>query len=112
MALTEYSEGEPFPGRIGVTSAESRPAWPAPRRAPRGAPNVVVVVLDDDDGVARVDGQGAGDLDLAVGDLDTLVLNPGAGDTGNGLRGLGNASCNGVVEADGARRNDLNDFGD
>jgi len=47
MAVTEYSDGDAFPGHVGVTSAESTPAWPAPRRAAEGAPNVVVVVLDD-----------------------------------------------------------------
>jgi arylsulfatase len=47
VSLLEYREGEPFPGRIGITSAESSPAWPAPDRAPHGAPNVIVVVLDD-----------------------------------------------------------------
>ena len=47
MALHEYPEGDPFPGSIGVTSRESTPAWPGPRRAADGAPNVMVVVLDD-----------------------------------------------------------------
>ena len=47
MALVEYRESDPFPGSIGVTSRESSPAWPGPRRAPDGAPNVRVVVLDD-----------------------------------------------------------------
>ena len=42
-----YHDGEPFPGRIAATFTESRPAWPVPRRAPAGAPNVVLVVLDD-----------------------------------------------------------------
>jgi arylsulfatase len=42
-----YHDGDPFPGRIGLTLAESDPAWPVSRRAPAGAPNVVLVVLDD-----------------------------------------------------------------
>src|SRR5215470_2385793 len=42
-----YHDGEPFPGHVGLTLAESDPAWPVSRRAPRGAPNVVLVVLDD-----------------------------------------------------------------
>jgi arylsulfatase len=42
-----YHDGDPFPGRIGLTLAESEPAWPVSRRAPGGAPNVVLVVLDD-----------------------------------------------------------------
>ena len=45
-ALT-YFDDEPFPGRIGLTFEESVPAWPQARRAPEGAPNVVLVVLDD-----------------------------------------------------------------
>ncbi|MFA5884316.1 MAG: sulfatase-like hydrolase/transferase [Acidimicrobiia bacterium] len=47
MAILEYPDDAPFPGKVGVTSAESMPAWPEPRRAAPGAPNVVVVVLDD-----------------------------------------------------------------
>jgi arylsulfatase len=42
-----YHDGEPFPGRIGLTLAESEPAWPVSRRAPEDAPNVLLVVLDD-----------------------------------------------------------------
>ena len=42
-----YFDGDPFPGRVGVTLADSEPAWPMPRRAPEGARNVVLVVLDD-----------------------------------------------------------------
>jgi arylsulfatase len=42
-----YHDGEPFPGRVGLTIADSDPAWPVSRRAPDGAPNVVLVVLDD-----------------------------------------------------------------
>ncbi len=36
-----------MPGRIGTTIASSTPSFPATRRPPSGAPNVVVVVLDD-----------------------------------------------------------------
>lgn len=45
--LHEYPPGQPFPGRIGLTLDESSPAWPAPARAKRGAPNVLLFVLDD-----------------------------------------------------------------
>jgi hypothetical protein len=38
---------EPFGGVIGRYPHESKPWWPAPRRAPAGAPNVLLVVLDD-----------------------------------------------------------------
>jgi len=44
---TTYHDGEPFPGRIGLTLTESDPAWPISRRAPGGAPNIVLIVLDD-----------------------------------------------------------------
>ncbi|RYV52798.1 arylsulfatase [Pengzhenrongella frigida] len=47
MAIVEYPQGTPFPGVIGGTTDESSPAWPAPVRARAGAPNVVMVVLDD-----------------------------------------------------------------
>ena len=40
-------EGEPFPGRIGRTWDVSEPAFPVPRSAPAGAPNVLYIVLDD-----------------------------------------------------------------
>jgi arylsulfatase len=36
-----------FKGRIGRYHWESEPWWPDPKRAPAGAPNVVIVVLDD-----------------------------------------------------------------
>ena len=42
-----YFDDEPFPGRVGLTFEESMPAWPRARRAPEGAPNVVLIVLDD-----------------------------------------------------------------
>ena len=45
--LTEYHHGTPFPGKIGRTTEESSPAWPAPVRTPDGAPNVLFFVLDD-----------------------------------------------------------------
>ena len=45
--LTEYGPGEDFPGVIGRTIEESSPAWPAPLRAPEGAPNVLFFILDD-----------------------------------------------------------------
>jgi arylsulfatase len=42
-----YRDGEPFPGRVAASFNQSVPAWPVPARAPGGAPNVVLVVLDD-----------------------------------------------------------------
>ncbi len=47
MAITEYDPNASFPGVIGRTPEESKPAWPAPNRAKEGAPNVVFLVLDD-----------------------------------------------------------------
>ncbi|MFM7069369.1 MAG: arylsulfatase, partial [Actinomycetes bacterium] len=45
--FTMYAPGTPFPGRIGRTLETSEPAWPSRPTAPSGAPNVVIVVLDD-----------------------------------------------------------------
>lgn len=36
-----------FAGVIGHTLADSRPWWRTPRQAPAGAPNIVVILLDD-----------------------------------------------------------------
>ncbi len=44
--VVEY-QGDEFTGVIGRTLDHSSPAWPAPQRAPRGTPNVVVVLWDD-----------------------------------------------------------------
>ena len=63
--LLTYNDGEPFPGVIGRTSEESSPAWPTPPRAPDGAPNVVVFVLDD---------VGFGQLSSFGGLVETPVL--------------------------------------
>ena len=38
---------EPFRGRIGTTTAQSEPWWPTRPVAPKGAPNVLVIALDD-----------------------------------------------------------------
>jgi len=46
--IPPYARGyETFEGSIGRTFSESRRAWPAERRAPEGAPNIVVMLLDD-----------------------------------------------------------------
>ena len=47
MAIKEYPRGSAFPGVIGRTIGESKPAWPEPLRAKAGAPNVLFIVLDD-----------------------------------------------------------------
>ncbi|MGO1912227.1 MAG: sulfatase-like hydrolase/transferase, partial [Corynebacterium sp.] len=38
---------EHFDGRVGRTLSDSEPSWPAENRAAPGAPNVVVVLVDD-----------------------------------------------------------------
>jgi arylsulfatase A-like enzyme len=47
MSLKEYDPSQAFSGVIGRTFDVSQPAWPAPTRAPEGAPNVLFIVLDD-----------------------------------------------------------------
>ena len=47
MAVVEYPHGSKFPGRIGLTTSESSPAWPEPIRARDGSPNILFFVLDD-----------------------------------------------------------------
>ncbi len=47
MSLNEYDQSSTFPGVVGRTADESTPAWPRPTRAVPGAPNVLIVVLDD-----------------------------------------------------------------
>jgi len=64
-----YSDGEPFPGHVGLTAADSVPAWPQARRADDGAPNVVLIVLDDV-GFAQL---GCFGSDLATPHLDALA---------------------------------------
>src|SRR5499427_10023750 len=38
---------QPFQGRIELNALESRPAWPARVVPPTGAPNVLLILLDD-----------------------------------------------------------------
>ena len=47
MSLKEYKPGTAFNGVIGRTFDQSSPAWPQPRRAKEGAPNVLFIVHDD-----------------------------------------------------------------
>ena len=42
-----YAPDQPFPGVIGRTLETSTPAWPSRPTPPDGAPNVVIIVLDD-----------------------------------------------------------------
>ena len=46
--MTDQGAGrERFRGRVGITAAESEPWWPERPQAPAGAPNVVVIAMDD-----------------------------------------------------------------
>jgi len=40
-------EDETFKGKIGKTFSESQEWWPAKKQAPKGAPNVIIFLLDD-----------------------------------------------------------------
>ena len=71
MPVEEYPEGSPFPGVIGRTTDESSPAWPAPVRAPKGSPNVLMIVLDDT-GFAQLGCYGS---PIATPNLDVLATN-------------------------------------
>jgi len=42
-----YQESDPFNGVISRTAIESVPAWPVPKAAPQGAPNILMIILDD-----------------------------------------------------------------
>lgn len=45
--MKTYREGQRFTGRVGRTYEESEPAFPVPPSAPKGAPNILYVVVDD-----------------------------------------------------------------
>jgi len=47
MSLKEYKPGTAFNGVIGRTYDTSEQAWPEPKRARHGAPNVLFIILDD-----------------------------------------------------------------
>jgi arylsulfatase A-like enzyme len=64
-----YRDGEPFPGRVANTFIDSVAAWPVARRAPDGAPNVVLIVLDDV-GFAQI---GCFGSDIATPSFDRLA---------------------------------------
>lgn len=46
-AAADSSAGSTFGGRIGKTLRDSEPWWPPRKAAPDGAPNIVVILLDD-----------------------------------------------------------------
>jgi arylsulfatase len=45
--MSSADPGAGYQGKIGRTLQESTPWWPEPTRAPAGAPDVVVILLDD-----------------------------------------------------------------
>jgi len=48
MSIPEHARGyEGFEGVVGRTTADSTPWWPEEPTAPEGAPNIIVVLLDD-----------------------------------------------------------------
>ena len=60
---------EPFEGRVGRTLAESEGWWPPLPTGPSGAPNVVIVLLDDV-GYAQFGAYGS---DIATPTFDRLA---------------------------------------
>ncbi|HLP04962.1 MAG TPA: arylsulfatase [Paludibacter sp.] len=47
QAVAQHEPIQPFKGKIGRTLDESTQAWPEKVKAPKGAPNVVWILLDD-----------------------------------------------------------------
>ncbi|RDI68805.1 arylsulfatase [Nocardia pseudobrasiliensis] len=67
MPVPEYARGyENFTGRIGRTTADSAPAWTEPPTAPAGAPNIIVVLVDD---------MGYSDIGPFGSEIETPTLN-------------------------------------
>ncbi|MFT3798328.1 sulfatase-like hydrolase/transferase [Microbacterium sp.] len=54
-----------FEGVVATRSSQSTPWWPRPRRAPEGAPNIVVVLVDD---------MGFSDVSPFGGEIDTPAV--------------------------------------
>ena len=71
MPLIEYDPSHHFPGEVGRTADESSPAWPAPKRAVKGSPNVLFIVLDDT-GFGQL---GCFGSPIATPNLDALAAN-------------------------------------
>src|SRR5262245_53479683 len=68
--LVPTEDGQ-FHGKIGRDYTDSEPWWPEPLRAPEGAPNVVLIVLDDV-GFAQL---GCFGSDIATPTIDRLAAN-------------------------------------
>lgn len=65
-AVPDYARGyENFSGRVSTTMSESEPAWPPRPEAPEGAPNIILMVIDD---------MGFSDLGPFGGDVETPTI--------------------------------------
>lgn len=71
MSLTEYKPGSAFNGLVGRTADQSSPAWPQPKRAKDGSPNVLFLILDDT-GYGQLGCYGS---PIETPNLDTLAAN-------------------------------------
>lgn len=69
--VTPNPTNAPFKGKIGPTIEESEPYWPPIARAPKGAPNVLYIVLDDV-GFGHLGCYGGG---ISTPNLDKLAKN-------------------------------------
>jgi len=47
MVHAQHDPILPFQGKIGKTLAETQQSWPTPVKAPKGAPNVIYIIIDD-----------------------------------------------------------------
>src|SRR6478609_8071590 len=47
LAFAQTKPDSDYKGVVGKTLAESKEYWPEPVKAPKGAPNVVWILLDD-----------------------------------------------------------------
>ncbi|MEO6284622.1 MAG: arylsulfatase [Dyadobacter sp.] len=46
-AIAQHAPTQPYQGKIGKTVADTQQSWPEKKKAPKGAPNVVWILLDD-----------------------------------------------------------------
>src|SRR6202000_2565577 len=45
--VNAQDNSQPYGGTVGKTLADSKEWWPAPVKAPTGAPNVIWILIDD-----------------------------------------------------------------
>ncbi|HKT72771.1 MAG TPA: arylsulfatase, partial [Steroidobacteraceae bacterium] len=65
LATSAHAQQQPYQGKVGRTLSESKEWWPAPLKAPAGAPNVIWILLDD---------VGFGAASAFGGEIDTPTL--------------------------------------